>query len=69
MYKGVFGEAPNNLSNNSTSVTGQRPTYNKKDVESVTEMVTKYHNMSPSERAKFMIEINYSSEEKSNKKD
>jgi hypothetical protein len=60
VYKGVFGEVHKNLGNNSPFVTGQTPTPNKKEVESVTEMITKYHNMSESEKKEFMAEINSS---------
>jgi hypothetical protein len=67
VYKGVFGEVPNNLGNNSTSQIGLSRTPNTKEVESVTQMVTIYQNMSSSERAEFMAEIKSSFEEESNK--
>jgi len=39
--KGVFGEVPNNLGNNSTGVREQTPKLNNTTVESRAEMVTK----------------------------
>jgi hypothetical protein len=63
LYIRVLEEAHKNLGNNSTLLTEQTPTPNKTEVETVTEMVTKYNNMSASERIEFMTEINSSYEE------
>jgi hypothetical protein len=59
-YKGVFGEIPKNPGNQTPSVIEQAQTQtpNKKDMVDVSEKLTKYNKMSPSERIDFMAEIN-----------
>ena len=53
VFTGVFGEVPKNLAS-------QRPglTADNNGVESVTELLTKYHNLSRSDRLDFITEIN-----------
>jgi len=57
-YNGVFGQPLPSKLNTSPLLTEKPQTPNKQDFESVTEMVSKYHNMSPSDRLEFMAEIN-----------
>lgn len=64
IFTGVFGHAPQapqapyNQANNTPLVTEHTTTPKKTEVSSVTEMVSKYHSMSPSEKIDLMVEIN-----------
>lgn len=66
-----FGEIPNNQGNNTQSGTEQTQTQSSNNAavesitgtETVTEMVTKYNQMSPSERIDFMFKLNSTFEE------
>ena len=53
-YTKVFGEVPEKLAGNRPLVKGQTPTPTKKEVESVTDLVTSYHKLSPSYRLDFL---------------
>jgi hypothetical protein len=56
-YNTVFGEGPNNKVNTYIEKKVPTETANPKNQESVTEVLTKFHQMSPKDRADFMDEI------------
>lgn len=63
-YNSVFGEGPNNKINAYLEKNASPETAITPNQESVTEVLKKYHQMSPTEKADFMDEI-----KKENKKD
>ena len=63
-YNSVFGVVPNNKINAYIEKTVSSETANTQNQESVTEVLTKYHQMSPKDQAEFMDEI-----KKENEKD
>jgi hypothetical protein len=56
-YNTVFGAGPNNKINAYLEKTVSSETANTQNQESVTEVLKKYNQMSPKERAEFMDEI------------
>jgi len=56
-FNTVFGEGPNNKVTSNIKNTISSVTPNTQDQESVTEVLKKYHQMSPKERDEFMDEI------------
>jgi hypothetical protein len=56
-YNTVFGEGPNKKINTYIEKAVPSETANTKNLESVTEVLKKYNNMSPKDRADFMDEI------------
>jgi hypothetical protein len=61
VYKSVFGEGPGNKITSVVEKTGLTETPIKK--ESITEMVTKYQNMSSTQKQEFLNELNKQYEE------
>lgn len=55
-YNSVFGEGPNNKINTYLEKTVSSETANTQNQESVTEVLKKYHKMSPKDKAEFMDE-------------
>jgi hypothetical protein len=56
-YNSVFGEGPNNKVKAYIEKTGSDETANSNNLESVTEVLKKYNQMSPEGQAEFMLEI------------
>jgi hypothetical protein len=56
-YNTVFGEGPNNKINTYIEKSVSSETGNTQNQESVTEVLKKYNQMSPKEKADFMDEI------------
>jgi hypothetical protein len=57
VYTGVFGEVSRTIASNSPVLTGETPTLDNKTVESITDLVTKYENLTPSDKLDFLTEI------------